>query len=431
MVPLFNDVKTAGRLVKNLLRSRRNRQNLQKQLDARSMPDLGSLQIAVYFSDTSVNLYQMRQWYAPLVELSKTYPVVVISRSPGAMLKLMEECPLPVVYLRKIIDFENFLGQQKIKLMLYVNQNTKNFQAMRYGRMWHVFINHGESDKAYMSSNQYKAYDYAMIAGQAAADRLQSNLWDYDVDRRALVIGRPQADHFVGDLPYVPDERTVVLYAPTWEGDRESMSYGSVFTHGVTLAKQILADPRYRLIYRPHPRSGVSNPDYGVANREIITAIAEANRADTAAHHIYDDGPTVGWQLTAADVAITDVSAMVYDRLATGRPLIVTRPASPLAEVEERGYLGSAEWLRVEDASSVVEHVQRVQNDSEALGRLNRWVDYHFGDTTPGAATARFHAAVETLMAKWNEHAAMDYNDSPQVGLDDFDGEEDDAPPGD
>ena len=26
----------------------------------------------------------------------------------------------------------------------------------RYGRMWHVFINHGESDNMYMTTNQFK-----------------------------------------------------------------------------------------------------------------------------------------------------------------------------------------------------------------------------------------------------------------------------------
>ena len=35
----------------------------------------------VYFADGAVNMYQMRQWYAPLRELAKTWPVVVLSRN--------------------------------------------------------------------------------------------------------------------------------------------------------------------------------------------------------------------------------------------------------------------------------------------------------------------------------------------------------------
>ena len=60
--------------------------------------------------------------------------------------------------------------------------------------------------------------------------------------------------------------------------------------------------------------------------------------------------PILGWQLAAADVAITDISAMVYDRLATGRPLLVCRPVSPEADVDEGGYLGAAEWLTADEA---------------------------------------------------------------------------------
>ena len=365
------------------------------------------MKIAVYYSDSNVNLYQLRQWYEPLVELSKTWPVVVIARSPGAMLRLLTECPLPVVYLRKIVDLENFVLEQDLAMVLYVNQNARNFQMFRYGRMWHVFINHGESDKAYMSSNQYKAYDYAFVAGMAARDRLRHALWGYDVDSRTFMIGRPQADHFGGEPPFPSDGRTVVLYSPTWEGDRGSMGYGSVVSHGVELTRLLLEDPSYRLIYRPHPRSGVVDPKYRKANQHIISAIAAANAADPHAHHVYDDGSAIGWQLIAADVAITDVSAMVYDRLATGKPILITRPASPEAEVDVSGYLGHCEWLTVDGARNVKTHIEQVLTNADARERLQFWVERYFGDTTPGVATQRLHDAVSKLVAEWDRHARL------------------------
>jgi len=295
----------------------------------------------------------------------------------------------------------------------------------RYGRMWHVFINHGESDKMYMTTNQFKAYDYSLIAGQAAHDRLTRKLWDFDADRKTIQIGRPQADHFAGKLPYTPDERTVVLYAPTWEGDREAASYGSIATHGVALVSKLLATGTHRVIYRPHPRSGVIDADYRAANEQIINDIAAANAADPNAHHIFDDGPDLGWQLAAADVAITDVSAMVYDRLAVGKPLIVARPASALADVDETGYLGACEWLLESEADDIVGIVDRVQHSAEARASLEFWVTRHFGDTTPGAATARFHAAVEQLVADWERNEAIHSGDRRQSESDPFDNDED------
>src|SRR6185312_4101563 len=265
-VGLSKDIRTANRVLRKLMRSRSARSELARRAPELPRPAAGSIQIAVYFADATVNMYQIRQWYAPLAELAAEHPVAIISRSPSAALKLLEESPVPVVYRRSIADLEGFIAEQDLKIVFYVNQNSKNFQMMRYGRIWHVFINHGESDKMYMTTNQFKAYDYSLITGEAARERLSRKLWNFDVDRRTIMIGRPQADHFAGALPYTPDARTVVLYAPTWEGDRDAAAYGSVVSHGEALAAAVLASPDHRLIYRPHPRTGVLDPEVKRAN---------------------------------------------------------------------------------------------------------------------------------------------------------------------
>ena len=393
-------------------------------------PPPGQIKIVVYFADTRVNLYQIRQWYAPLAELAKRWPVAIIGRSPGTTLSLWDEAPVPTLYLRKVVDLEAFVQENDVQIVFYVNQNSKNFQMFRYGRMWHVFINHGESDKMYMTTNQFKAYDYSFVAGDAAVDRLSHKLWDFDLKRRAIKIGRPQADHLDGELPYTPDSRTVVLYAPTWEGDRAAAAYGSIATHGVALAASLLASPDHRLIYRPHPRSGVADPEYKAANEAIIAAIAKANAADPGAQHVFDQGNALGWQLSAADIAVTDISAMVYDRLATGKPLLVTRPVAPEAEVDESGYLGAAEWLSAQDAADIVAVAERVQHDEGAQERLRFWVERHFGDTTPGEATRRFRAAISKLMKEWEKHEKLHIDDARGSEGYPFDDDDEDSAPG-
>ncbi|GAA2237354.1 CDP-glycerol glycerophosphotransferase family protein [Herbiconiux moechotypicola] len=409
----MNDAKLGLGAVRELLAARAVRSKLARQLAARGELPRLRYEIGVYFADPEVNLYQMRQWYGPLAELDRTHPVVVLSRNPGGSSALLEESPVPVAHVRTVRQLEDFIDAQELKIVLYVNQNARNFQMMRYGRRWHVFVNHGESDKMYMTTNQFKAYDYALVAGDAALSRLKRVLWDYDFDKRALPIGRPQADHLAGTVPFPRDGRTVVLYAPTWEGDRAAAHYGSIASHGVALARDVLSSPNHRLVYRPHPRSGVLDPAYAAANREIVAAIAEANRADPGAHHVHDTGAELGWQLAVADVAIVDVSAMVYDRLATGKPLLVTRPADPAAEIDTGGYLSDAEWLDSTEASTVLERLDELDHDSAAGVRLHRWVEHYFGDTSPGVATARFHAAIEHLLAEWNRHAALHAHDGP------------------
>ncbi len=398
----MSDSKKAYRLLKRALVSRTAVQRVRRRLAASEPHEPGRYRVAVYFADGAVNMYQMRQWYRPLAELARRWPVVVLARSATGADRLLDEEAPPVAFVPTIGDLERFIATQDIRVVLYVNQNTRNFQMFRYGRRWHVFINHGESDKMYMTTNQYKAYDYALVAGQAARDRLSRTLWDYDIDGRTIEIGRPQADHYAGSLPYTPDDRTVVLYAPTWEGDRPSAHYGSIATHGEKLMGALLASRQHRVVYRPHPRSGVVDHEYGAAHRRIVAAISAANSADPSAQHVYDDGADLGWQLAAADVAIVDISAMVYDRLAVGKPLMITRPQDERASIDTNGYLSDCEWLTAGSASDIVSEVERVRADEAAIARLRMWVQHYFGDTTPGVATEKFHTAIERLMQEWD-----------------------------
>ena len=400
---LISDGRKALALVRRAVRRRAAARDVRARLGRQGPAPSDHYRVAVYFADGEVNMYQIRQWYRPLEHLARTWPVVVLARNATGARVLLSDGALPVAFVPTVRDLEEYVAGQDIRVVLYVNQNTRNFQMFRYGRRWHVFINHGESDKKYMTTNQFKAYDYAFIAGDAARERLSRVLWDYDLDRRAIDIGRPQADYYAGALPYTPDERTVVLYAPTWEGDRPSAHYGSIRTHGEALVRALLASGSHRLIYRPHPRSGVVDPEYGAANARIIAAIAAANEADATAHHVYDAGPELGWQLAAADVAVVDISAMVYDRLAADKPLMVTRPVDPEALIDTHGYLSEAEWLTADQAPRIVDEAARLQGDPAAVAALEGWVRRYFGDTTPGAATTRFEAAIRLLMERW-EH---------------------------
>jgi hypothetical protein len=423
---LIRDGRRAIALARDLLANRRARAVLAEQMQAAPVIEPGRYKVAVYFADGAVNMYQIRQWYRPLAELSKQWPVLILSRGATAAAKLFEESPIPTAYVRTVVALERTLAEQDIRVVLYVNQNAKNFQMFRYGSRWHVFVNHGESDKMYMTTNQFKAYDYSLIAGQAARSRLERVLWDYDFDKRAIMIGRPQADHYSGELPYTPDERVVVLYAPTWEGDRAAAAYGSIASHGVALVRALVATGRHRVVYRPHPRSGVVDPVYASANREIMAALQEANRADASAQHVVDTGADLGWQLAAADAAIVDISAMVYDRLASGKPLMITRPVNPEAEIDTGGYLSACEWLDASDAPGIVDGVDRLLDDPDTVARLQHWVEYYFGDTTPGAATARFHRAIEHLMSEWERFALAHTDNGPDLDEHEDDEDEDD-----
>lgn len=395
---MLDSLKMVGDIVTQGLRRRASKRRLAPRLDSSGLGrgSRADFRCVVYFADDPVNLYQIRQWYAPLVELSRVHPVVVISRTPETTNTLLDECPVPVLFAPRITDVESFMEGQDVGLILYVNQNLRNFQMIRFPRPAHVFVSHGESDKSYMASNQLKAYDRVFVAGRAAIDRITETLVDFDVEERAVSIGRPQTD-IVYETPYLPDDgRTTVLYAPTWEGDRPSMRYGSVSSHGRRLAQSLLSDDRFRIVYRPHPRSGTFDPSYAQDSHRIVQLIEDANRTNPSARHVVDLDTAFGWHLARLDTCISDVSAVALDWASTGKPLVLTTPSDPHLEIEPTRLSAVVPSISVQDADAIVSVLDRAMTSPDP--RVAEVVEYYFGDTSPGVATKRFVEACDALV---------------------------------
>jgi hypothetical protein len=76
------------------------------------------------------------------------------------------------------------------------------------------------------------------------------------------------------------------------------------------------------------------------------------------------------------------------------------------------------------DLADPVGFLDRVITDESSRSNLAFWANHHFGDTTPGSSTARFHAAIDTLVERWQEQAAT-HADQPRVEHDALDDEDD------
>jgi len=353
-------------------------------------------EVMVYFADPPVNLYQLRQWLYPLEQLNASHPVFIMTRETGTFQALASETELPIVNAAPIRTVDSICQASDIKLALYVNQTHQNFSALRYADMLHVYLSHGESEKtAYTASNQVKAYDFSFVAGEAAVARYRDGLVNFDVDARLRTIGRPQLDVRDDVGTRKTTDRTTVLYAPTWEGDRPSTAYGSVESHGTEIVEALIHNAKYRLIYRPHPKSGWARPEAGAVDTRLRRAIRKAAEENPEAGHRVDLDPHFGPQMDEADVMICDVSAVAMDFLPTGKPLIVTQPARPEATVDRSGVLGSVYNLRVDQLDRVAELVDGWVTDDVGRAERTGWIERYFGDVTPGASMRRFLDACE------------------------------------
>lgn len=403
---------------------RRTRQKLQRSASTvrlrsrlRRLPEFRPgtsphVDVLVNFPDGLRNLYQLQQWFAPLEHLSKSFSVAILCYRPETALRAAEGTDLKVVLTPSFTDLSEVRNSLTPKVILYPNQNYTNYRILGLDRSQHVFICHGESDKIYMASNWVKVFNYFFIAGQASHDRLEKYVRNYDVEQRTIRIGRPQVD-----IPSVPEiekaaGRITVLYAPTWEGGRSTMRYGSVESHGLSIIESLLNDGRFQIIYRPHPRTGVHLKEVKAADNEIKKRINEANLRDPTAGH-FIDSTSFGWQLDFADFMITDTSAVAYDWLTTAKPLLITRPVEPLTVMPESGYLAKTHLLDASDAPDAASIVTRMLNNPSVREEQQRWSAYYYGDYSQGSSLARFENAIAHTIEEIDEfNSKADTDDS-------------------
>lgn len=394
---LFHDIRSVRAVIVARLRGRKADRWLRENPLVSPAVAGGEIEAIVYFADEPVNLYQMRQWDAPMARLAERHPVAIVARTSVTAQLLRQESSLPVMFLPNIGDVEQWIGSQRVSAVFYVNQNVRNFQMLRHREPAHVFLSHGESEKDYMASNQLKAYDFVFIAGDAARERIAVRLFDYDVEGRTVEIGRPQVDVRYPSPLLPKDDRTVVLYAPTWEGDRPSMTYSSLVSHAPAMVSALTATGRHRVIYRPHPRTGIADAEYADAHALVVATLEQANATDPGANHLVDTDGAFGWHLGAADAAIADISAVAFDWLATGKPLVLTLPASPDAAVDSDGIAGVLIGLDAANAGDIVAALASSDDPEHQMTRAEL-VRRHFGDVTPGASMGRWLAAASDVI---------------------------------
>ncbi|MFP8940969.1 hypothetical protein ACLIYM_05975 [Streptomyces fenghuangensis] len=229
--------------------------------------------VAMYFSGGAASAYQANMWLGTLSEL-EARPLIVLRER--FMVQKIDATDVPIVCIPKVAHLMR-LEHSSLKMMLHPANSGKTSQVLRIPSIKHAFINHGESDKLSSCNPYAKAYDEVWVAGRAARDRYR--LADIGVDDRDVVeVGRPQLAPirpYAG--PPASDGPVTVLYAPTWEGWTDDPGNTSVILAGENIVRALLADPKVRLLYKPHPMTGSVDPRAARANERIQQMIAEAN----------------------------------------------------------------------------------------------------------------------------------------------------------
>ena len=288
---------------------------------------MNDVSVIAYFAGDPTRTYQLAQWLEVLEILDRVHPVCLVLRDPDSAELIGSRTDLTVLTAPSFPELTELYAQLDAKVVLYCNNSVLNFESLLDTRMLHVHVNHGESDKQSMASNNAKAYDRVFVAGDAAVERYVTGLLDFDASRLVRV-GRPQLD-----LPRTPllepSPRRTVLYAPTWEGDADYNDYTSVEVLGEQVVRAILDVPHVRLVYKPHPKVTTSlTPAIAEGHLRIMALVEEAARLDPDAGHAQVLSGDILAVMPGCDAMVTDVSSVGLDwlYLHTDKPIFLTDP---------------------------------------------------------------------------------------------------------
>ncbi|MCY7402398.1 MAG: CDP-glycerol glycerophosphotransferase family protein [Nocardioides sp.] len=366
---------------------------------------MNTVPVIAYFAGDPSRTYQLIQWLEVLDVLNDVHPVCIVLRDPASAPVIESRTNLPVFTAETLPELTELYSALDARVVLYCNNSAQNFESLLDGRRLHVHINHGESDKQSMASNNAKAYDRVFVAGEAAVQRYVTGLLEFD-ESRLVRIGRPQLD--LRRTPLVaPSPLRTILYAPTWEGDADYNDYTSVDTMGEAIVQAILDVPDVRVVYKPHPKITTSRtPDVAAAHLDILGVIDEAARRDPAAGHVSVVGGDILAVMPGCDAMVTDVSSVGLDwlYLHTDKPIFLTDRHEDVETLRERIPISRCvDVLTRDDMGGLTTLLgRRLDRDEHHFARM-AMRHHYFDDLHVGDSTARFLGAVSELVAVCEE----------------------------
>ncbi|GAA1105919.1 glycerophosphotransferase [Nocardiopsis composta] len=257
-------------LLRHLLRDRTIASPAEAMEHVQRWLDSYRPEVVLYFSGSADSAYQVNMWLEAVRALPRRSVVVLRERAVAAQLAAT---PLPVLCVPVSTDIMA-LDFGPARVALYPANTGKNIHMLRNPQMRHVFIGHGDSDKIASVNPFSKVYDEVWTAGRAGRDRYALAAVGVR-DETIVEVGRPQLSPVRPDT--APRSRPTVLYAPTWEGWTDEPGNTSLIEAGPAIVRALLAaEPGVRVIYKPHPFTGIRSAAARAAHRRITELLAAA-----------------------------------------------------------------------------------------------------------------------------------------------------------
>ncbi|WP_180079784.1 hypothetical protein [Acinetobacter sp. YH12058] len=273
-------------------------------------------------------LAHLNLWIPSFLESNIDF--IVLVRDLALYNAIKQEYPwLNIAFVKRPIDIEEFIAKLPfVKTVFYPSSTGNNIHLVRFSFLNHVFIGHGDSDKASSAHKGLRLYDEVWTAGEAHIDRFKNASFNSDhiVFKK---VGRPNSFKTLIDCQQHWTERKFnFLYLPTWEGFMEEANYSSIH-----LASEILnlitAKYLCKISAKFHPLTG--NRDLAYQNLDIQLSSTFPDQLDTI--NIIDKSINLEQVLSLSNIFICDISAVISECLAANGPIFVYIPKDKVINI--------------------------------------------------------------------------------------------------
>ncbi|GGT61506.1 hypothetical protein [Streptomyces purpureus] len=233
--------------------------------------------VVLYFSGSDESAYQVNMWLETMEQIDGRPLIVMRERT---LVPKLAATRVPIICVPGGTHLMQ-LDLSTVRVALYAANVGKNIHILRVPTMKHAFIGHGDSDKLASVNPFSKVYDEVWTAGRAGRDRYA--LADVGVrDEDIVEVGRPQLAPIKRWTGTPKNPIPTILYAPTWEGWDDNPGNTSLLLAGENIVRRLLdAEQPVRLVYKPHPFTGLVNRKAKAVDARIRKMIetAAARRA--------------------------------------------------------------------------------------------------------------------------------------------------------
>ncbi|MFF7255130.1 hypothetical protein [Streptomyces microflavus] len=271
--------------------------------------------VVLYFSGSNESAYQGNMWLETMARVEGRPLIIMRERS---LVPQLSETSVPVLCVPAGTHLMN-LNLSTVRVCLYPANVGKNIHILRVPTMKHVFIGHGDSDKLASVNPYSKVYDEVWTAGRAGRDRYA--LADVGIrDEDIVEVGRPQLEPILTWTGAVKNPIPTVLYAPTWEGWDDNPGNTSLLLAGENIVRRLLAaDDPVRIIYKPHPFTGIRSGKAKAVDARIRGMLGKAAAVRAAEPRWAKEAERAAAAQSAAKAELVRIDARLAELATVGR----------------------------------------------------------------------------------------------------------------